>query len=294
MLPFESSFDYIPLTVKELEYLFYQLEFSNETEKREIISLIARKIPWTYSIYDMVDRLNDPALRLFSRGYAHRIQIERTFHSMRKISDHPSEGNMEYLEEGVFLLSSVVDKSANYLDFKNRLDSLAKAVRNLYHENKDILTDQIKLHLLSRVLYQQEGFIGNTYQYKNPNNSLMTIVLKTKLGIPISLSILQMLVAKRLGIQLHGANFPLHFMLYYQSEELITFIDPFNGGSLVSRDKCTKFLRANGFEDKPEKFIRPDVQTILKRLLTNLVNVYKSAGNAELEDIFTQQFILLH
>lgn len=293
MLPFESSSEFIPLTVREIEDLFYKLEFYDPSQISNAVSEIARKIPWTYSISEIVDRLKDPTLRSIGRKYIEDIEIERTFHCMSKIADSSSPYNYDNLEQAAFLLSTIYDPFNNYSDFRRQLDSLSEKVNVLYEVNSAILTEEIKLLLLSRVLYQEEGYMGNRMDYNNVGNSYLSNLFKTKLGIPISLSVLQLLVGKRLDLPLYGANFPLHFMLYYQSSKFSIFIDPFNGGSLLDRDTCIKFLRANGFNDFPETFLKPTVKAIIKRMVTNLINTYRNSGNIIMEEIFSKHLNIL-
>ncbi|MEM7184081.1 MAG: transglutaminase-like domain-containing protein [Spirochaetota bacterium] len=293
MLLFDGSHDKYPISAKEIEEYFYQLEFSGTQKKEDVIYSIAQKIPWTYSIKEIIDQIEDPTLRAFSRNFMEAINIRRVYHYIAKIKEKDNRSNYIDLEQGVFLISSIGDPHISYSKVSDKLNSLAEKVMELFELNKLILSDDVKIHLLSRVLHQEEGFNGNKEDYQNPNNSYLSYVLKSKLGIPLSLSVLYLLVGLRLKLPLYGANFPLHFMLFYETPKFKSFIDPFHGGVLVERNTCAKFLEANGFSDVPEKFIKPSTTTILKRMVTNLINIYKNQENHDKENIFLKLLEIL-
>lgn len=293
MILFDGSAEDSPLPYKEIEEYFYQLEFSGIEQKNDIIREIAQKIPWTYSVRQVVDHIEDPTLRLFSRSFLEAINIHRAYHYIQRIKQKDNRSNYVDLEQGVFLVSSIGDPTISYDKISARLDSLAEKVMELFDLNQLILSDDVKIHLLARVLHQEEGFNGNKQDYQNPNNSYLSHILRTKLGIPLSLSILYLLVALRLKLPLYGANFPLHFMLYYESANFKSFLDPFHGGVLVERSTCEKFLQANGFSESPEKFIKPSTTTILKRMVTNLINIYKNQEDHDNENTFRKLLEIL-
>ncbi|MCB1160562.1 MAG: transglutaminase, partial [Leptospiraceae bacterium] len=97
----------------------------------------------------------------------------------------------------------------------------------------------------------------------------------------------------RLKLPIYGANFPLHFMLYYESKDFKSYIDPFHGGVLVNRDICKKFLEANGFPTAPEDYHKPSTVSILKRMLNNLIHNHRKMGKIELEKIYSSQLLAL-
>ena len=89
-------------------------------------------------------------------------------------------------------------------------------------------------------LYDEQGFAGNRERYDDPRNSFLNEVLDRKTGIPISLAVIYLEVARRAGLRVDGVNFPGHFLLRtgkaaasdHSGEVLI--IDPFHGGARLS------------------------------------------------------------
>ena len=130
---------------------------------------------------------------------------------------------------------------------------------------------------LSRYLFFDQGFGGNTDDYYDPQNSYLNRVMDRRLGIPITLSIVYMEVARRLGMVLEGISLPGHFILRHGPPEWELYVDPFNGGRLLSRGDCERLFQTTfqGRAEFQEEFLAPCTKkTILVRVLSNLRNVY--------------------
>jgi regulator of sirC expression with transglutaminase-like and TPR domain len=292
MFTFDSSGE-LDFNGNEIEKSFYELEFSSFENQIEIIKSLSKKIPWQIPVSDIIEKLESPSLRLNSRKFIWDIHVEKVNFYMSLIAEKSPQNHYYDLEQGVFLLSSMGEPSVNYFDFKNKLDMLAYRLNELFRLNDTILADDVKVHLLSRVLFEEEGYTGNKLYYHEPENSFLTKLLQNKMGIPISLSVLYILVGMRLGLPIFGVNLPLHFMLTYESGDYQTFIDPFNGGVLIDKETCTRFLEANGYKNSSEYFYKASTVTILKRMYNNLVNIYRKTGPRELESLFAFQLSIL-
>lgn len=288
----EYQIDSLNIRIDELEEYLYKIEFNSIEDRHAAIKSFSSKISWQYSVPEIIDHIRNPSLRMFGRSIANSLHIERINYSLHKISQRQNNDYKD-LEEGVFVISRMGNPYLSFNQFKEKLDNLTFRVNELFQLNQIILTDDVKLHLLSRVLYQEEGYSGNKADYHNPENSYVAHVLITKLGIPISLSVVYLLVAHRLKLPVYGINLPLHFMLYYESSDFSTFIDPFHGGILVEKDTCIKFLEANGFTESPDYFSKTSTVTILKRILTNLLNIYKKNGMEDMEILLSKQINIL-
>ena len=125
---------------------------------------------------------------------------------------------------------------------------------------------------LNAYLFDELGFTGNETDYGDPRNSFLNEVIDRRTGIPITLSLLYMEIARRAGLPVEGVNFPGHFLLRCPArrerpyaEDLI--IDPFHGGALLSRDLLE---RQSGHAALP----RATKPQILARMLINLKRVY--------------------
>jgi regulator of sirC expression with transglutaminase-like and TPR domain len=137
---------------------------------------------------------------------------------------------------------------------------------------------------LNDYLFGELRFVGNEVQYEDPRNSFLNEVLDRRMGIPISLALVYMEIARRAGLHIVGINFPGHFLLrcparrgLQYSEDLI--IDAFHGGALLSEDACKSLLRRHAGEDAvfdSQMLVRATKPQILIRMLVNLKRLYVS------------------
>jgi regulator of sirC expression with transglutaminase-like and TPR domain len=136
---------------------------------------------------------------------------------------------------------------------------------------------------LNRVLFEEAGLRGNRGDYYDPRNSFLNQVLDRRLGIPITLSLLYMEVARRLGFLLFGVGMPGHFLLkHYDIEGHEILIDCFNGGTLLSPDDCQGRLDeiySGQMSLRPEFLMAVSKRQMLTRILNNLKSVYLSTRN---------------
>jgi regulator of sirC expression with transglutaminase-like and TPR domain len=135
---------------------------------------------------------------------------------------------------------------------------------------------------LNEYLFKELQFVGNEVQYEDPRNSFLNEVLDRRTGIPITLALLYIEVARRADLQVEGINFPGHFLLRCRArrgspylEDLI--IDAFHGGALLSEDACRELLYRHAGADavfESHLFARATKPQILARMLLNLKRVY--------------------
>jgi regulator of sirC expression with transglutaminase-like and TPR domain len=122
----------------------------------------------------------------------------------------------------------------------------------------------------------ERGFRGNTEAYYDPRNSFLNEVLDRRLGIPITLGVLTIEVAARVGLPLHGVGFPGHFLVKLAADQREIFIDPFRGGELLSADECAARheAAAPGVALDPRHLESIGPRQILRRMLHNLQKIY--------------------
>ncbi len=154
-----------------------------------------------------------------------------------------------------------------------RLDGLAERVRRRAPAGRSASA----LQALRGVLSEEEGLRGNESDYSDPRNSFLNDVLERRLGIPISLCVIYMEVARRIGLTLQGVGFPGHFLAKYVAPSgAEVFIDAFNGGEMLSADECVARYRARtGGRDLDRRHLAAvPTRQILARMLHNLKRTY--------------------
>lgn len=161
------------------------------------------------------------------------------------------------------------------------LDALADQARPKLESVRD---DAERVCALAAYLHEEVGFRGNLDAYYDPRNSYLNDVLSRGLGIPITLAIIYIEVAKRVGLQLKGVNFPGHFLLRYESPEGPLFLDPFNPTRFMCPGDCKALLShmSEGKVTFDESFLAPaSARQVLVRMLKNLKLVHFQQGQLE-------------
>lgn len=171
---------------------------------------------------------------------------------------------------------------APWLSRLTRLGALATARLERLGRGADTRT---RIEALNELLFEQEGFAGNETRYDDPRNSFLNDVLERKTGIPITLSLVYLDVARRAGVQMEGVNFPGHFLVRCRTgpgnvdepDELI--IDPFHRGRLLTEAECRQLLRRHLGEEATfdrRLLVTAMKPQILARMLVNLKTLYVS------------------
>jgi regulator of sirC expression with transglutaminase-like and TPR domain len=158
--------------------------------------------------------------------------------------------------------------------YLSRIEELATAAQARLGAEADAYRS---IAALNYVLFQERGFHGNREHFFDPKNSFLNEVLDRKTGIPISLSVLYMEVAQRIGLPLHGVGFPGHFLVKHLggNEEIV--VDPFNQGEILSqRSLETMLYRLYGGKIAFEPHFLESIskKQILRRMLNNLKIIY--------------------
>ena len=136
---------------------------------------------------------------------------------------------------------------------------------------------RLVLGQINWVLFVEEGFQGNADDYYDPRNSYLNEVLDRKTGIPISLSLLYLRVAARVGLEVAGVNLPMHFMLRVGRGNATIFIDPFHSGALLDRDACRRQvsrMAGPGVEITDGHLAPCRATQLVARMLRNLKSIY--------------------
>jgi regulator of sirC expression with transglutaminase-like and TPR domain len=159
--------------------------------------------------------------------------------------------------------------------YRQRVTTIAEHVKERASRSADSLET---LAVINEVLFGDEGFRGNVSDYYDPKNSFFNDVLDRKLGIPITLSVLYMEVARRAGVPVFGVGMPGHFLLkFYEVDGRELFLDAYNSGRLLSPEDCQEKLTEiyNGQIPLDAKFLTPvGKRQILTRMLNNLRSIY--------------------
>ncbi|MEW6302679.1 MAG: transglutaminase-like domain-containing protein [Verrucomicrobiota bacterium] len=147
------------------------------------------------------------------------------------------------------------------------------------------------LSVMNLYVFSTLGFAGNQEHYYDPRNSYLNCVMDRRLGIPISLCVIYMALARRLNLPIVGIGMPGHFMCCYQRPADDIYIDAFHGGRLLTRADCIMHLQKTGQEYNERSLWPLSSRRILQRACSNLYHIYQDLGEAEKMSRI-QQFIV--
>jgi len=165
---------------------------------------------------------------------------------------------------------------------------------DLYLERLDALADRVRENVanplkavgvidsLNKTLFDEMGFHGNAENYYDPRNSYLNEVIDRRTGIPITLTVVYMEVARRIGFSVKGVGLPFHFIARHDSADGILFIDPFNEGHLMTSAECDELVTriSGGKSDlRPEHLEPVTNKQILTRMLSNLASVHSASDH---------------
>jgi regulator of sirC expression with transglutaminase-like and TPR domain len=178
------------------------------------------------------------------------------------------------LEDFCWLLARAMVPGTDTAACRVQLDEWAAQVSQ-FRAAEDTAEDRVQL--LSQFVGGQLGFRGNAEDYYNQDNTLLPRVMATRLGIPISLALLYMLVGARCGIRVEGINFPGHFLARHDG----VLFDPFERGRIIGIPECRQILAPQKLELQPAHFETAAPIAIARRLLANLLYVYQSEEDVD-------------
>lgn len=130
-----------------------------------------------------------------------------------------------------------------------------------------------KIEALSHFFFAECQFKGNVMAYSDPRNSFLNQVLERRLGIPISLSLIYVAVARQLGLTAYGVGLPGHFIVGVEDGMEKLLLDPFHGGERVSMADCERLVAETvGYEGPLDpRWLEPvGPRAVLARMLNNL------------------------
>ena len=146
------------------------------------------------------------------------------------------------------------------------------------------------LDALRRYLFAELGFAGNRRDYYDPDNSLLDQVVRRRVGIPITLSLLMLEVGRRLGVPLAGVAMPGHFLVRDKVDPEV-FVDPFARGAVLDRRGCqARFAAIHGSDAvfDPD-FLEPvPRRAIVSRMLANLEAVATARADGRMLEWVTR------
>lgn len=224
--------------------------------------LLAIGTPALIRCMEVLDTIEDPLVKQRLQSIVSVLRQRPLDQLVALINSHNAASRDIDLEEAVILLDRFNDPTMDEQKVHSYFDDLALRI----HEEFIVKTPAMDLtHLMSMhtVLFEQEGFHGAFQDYYDPRNNILSSVIDRKEGSPIALSVVELLVADRVGFDVKGIGLPAHFILY--SPQLDVYIDPYHHG---------RFLSLPDLEPTSEVLQPRSNIYIIMRMMRNLEHAY--------------------
>ena len=195
------------------------------------------------------------------------------------------------LEQGAWLLAQTQYPDINVAGYRALLDSYAGDL----HEQVNLGsgTPEQVLGAINDYLFDELGFAGNQEDYNDPENSYLNRVLDRRTGNPINLSLVYLLLARRLRLPVAGIGLPGHFVCRYQSSAGEIYIDAFNRGKLLTKADCVRYLLQGNYSVRDDYLTPVSPRRILLRICSNLHQTFLHLNKPEDATRFQRYLVAL-
>jgi len=198
-------------------------------------------------------------------------------------------GGMDLLE-GMWILATYRYPDYSFNDLKVEMDQLYYEVWPQMREDLHPM-DQVKV--LNTVIFEQLKFGPNSKNFHAANNSFINNVLSSKKGNPISLCVIYMWIAQKLGLPIYGVNLPNLFVLTYKQKGIQFYINVFNKGLIFNKIDIDNYIAQLNLTPNEIYYNPCSNLEIIRRVLRNLLMAYEKAGELDYKEELTELIDLL-
>jgi regulator of sirC expression with transglutaminase-like and TPR domain len=262
----------------KLQYLIELLDDDSLEVRNEILKeLNSYGIYLEQDIESFSDILNEERLQLLQPvlNSNRRNWLTENWNEWFYLDDE-----IEKIEKALSLISAFHYGISNIYEFSNMVDELSEEflLKIPYGDELD----------LAHFLFQEKAIKGAKENYYNPFHSNPVYSIKEKKGLPITLAIIYILVGNRLGFEIHGCNFPGHFLAKFEIDDETILVDCFNGGRFYYEKDLQNALNdsnKNGFSIAGSE---ANAKSIIRRVLKNLSTAYTFINDTENQKLFKE------
>jgi regulator of sirC expression with transglutaminase-like and TPR domain len=182
----------------------------------------------------------------------------------------------EELETAIVLLTRIQNPTIREELYIRKLNYMASEIQS---EILYTLQPIKQMELLIYHVFHTHGYRAPENGSFLPQNVQLSAVMDGKQGIPLSLSLVVLFLSRRLELPFNGINMPIHFLMRFDFDAQVVYLDPYNGGRPVSIEECLNFLKKNNIRPEQEYFNKATPDQMLLRTLRNLYNAYQLADD---------------
>lgn len=210
-------------------------------------------------------------------------KIEELIHELQlsimieRLQSWKNGGGLDLLE-GMWIISTYHYPDLSIEKLKTTIEQLYYDIWIQFQEEMNAV-DQIKR--INSIFFGVMNFAANTKNFHSPSNSMINVVLESRRGNPITLCVIYLLVARKLGLPVYGVNLPNLFVLTYKSDKTQFYINVFNRGIIFSKTDIDHYIAQLNIKSK-EIFYQPCTNLeIVQRVLRNLILSYEKTSEQD-------------
>jgi regulator of sirC expression with transglutaminase-like and TPR domain len=226
-----------------------------------------------------MESTSEPLARDRAESITSEFTTARLTREFEVINRRLERNDPSAFEDGVLLIAKFGNPMLDVAEIRSDLDDFAETLR---YRTAGLSSALEVLDEVNHFFFEDLRFRGNHAKFLDPANSYIDKVIERRMGIPISLAAVYLLVAKsRLGLPFSGASAPGHFLIRYdglRSEPL--FIDAFNGGILLRERDIKHYLDGSGLPFHKQFLDPTHPRQILLRMVRNLIIAFTELSNA--------------
>ena len=213
----------------------------------------------------------NPVIQKKIEEIIHALQFDYLKSQLVAWKEHGGED----LLEGMWLIATYMYPDIELLSLKQEIEQI---YQEAWREFRPKIHPYDQIKILNNVLFSTYKFSANTKNFHTPGNSMINVVLQTKKGNPISLSVIYMLIAQKLELPVFGVNLPNLFICTYKTPEIQFYINAFNRGLIFSRADIEQYV-SHLHITPVDLFFEPCANLdIIKRVLRNLTVSFEKLG----------------
>ncbi len=202
------------------------------------------------------------------RELLNRIHVEWVH---QRLSDW-FEGGGQDLLEGFWIINTYLYPEIDYSELKKNLEQL---YYEIWLEFKYKMNPVEQVKLLNTIFFGSLRFAANNDDFHSPDNSMMHFVLEKRLGNPISLCVVYMMIAQKLKLPIYGVNLPNLFVLTYKTSDFQFYINVYNKGLIFTKSEIESYILGLKLP-LLERYFEPCTNTdILLRVMRNLLITFR-------------------
>ena len=264
-----------------------------DDEDKEVFDHVSQKLlslgtPVIPTLESAWETTFNPHLQERIEQIIHKIQFSYTLDEFNSWL----RSDADNLLEGAMIVSKYQYPELDIEELKLKVEKLRKEI---WLELNDYLSPLEQVNVFNQVFYKIHNYHGANAENLDPSSYFLNLVIESKKGNPLSLGILYLAIANDLELPVYGVNLPHHFCIAYlkheienfeavtpaTEKEVLFYINPLNNGLIFTKNEIKEYLGKLEMDIKPEYFLPVSNKEIIRILITNLMEAYRTSNNSD-------------